>query len=51
MSLKSSFENTNLVGPDPKIFFCVAASVADTAAVIRKGTKTLLAHGLKYISY
>ena len=32
--------------PDPKIFLCIPASVADAAAVKPKGIKMLLANGL-----
>ena len=45
LAFKSSFENTNVVVPDSKIVFSMAASVADAAAVNPSGTKTLLANG------
>ena len=32
--------------PDPEIFSCISASVADAAAVNPKGFKTLLVNGL-----
>ena len=46
ISLKSSFEKTNVVLSDPKIFLWIAASVVDPAAVNINGIKTLLANGL-----
>ena len=42
----SSFEIINVVIPDSKIFFSIAASVAETAAVNPNDSKTLLANGL-----
>ena len=45
----SLFEIINVVLlllPDPKIFLCILASVADAAAVNPNGIKTLLANGL-----
>ena len=42
----SSFENINVAVPDQKIFYWIAASVADTAAVNPNGAKTLLANGI-----
>ena len=52
-SFKSSFENISAVvysaksegRPDPKIFFLIAAYIADAATVNSNGTKTLLANG------
>ena len=41
----SSFEIFKVVNPDPNIFLWIAASVADVAAVIPNGIKTLLANG------
>ena len=41
----SSFEIIN-VAPDPKIFFSIAASVADVASVKPNGTKPLLANNV-----
>ena len=35
-----------MVVPDSKIFYLIAASVADAAAVNPNDTKTLLAHGV-----
>ena len=32
--------------PDPRIFLCIPASAADTAAVNSNGIKTVLANGL-----
>ena len=46
ISLVSSFGIISVVTPDPKIFFWLAAFVADAAAVSPYGIKTLLAHGL-----
>ena len=40
------FEIINVVVPDTKIFFWIAATVAYTAAVNRNVIKTLLANGL-----
>ena len=45
MTSISSFENTS-VYPDTKLFFWIAASVADAAAVNTNGTKTLLTNGV-----
>ena len=42
----SLFEIINIVIPDPKTFFCTAASVADNIAVNLNGVKTILANGL-----
>ena len=42
----SSFEIITAFIPDPKIFFWIAASVANAAAVNSNGFKTLLANGL-----
>ena len=42
----SSFESINVVIPDPKTFFWIAASVAVAAAVNPNGIKTLLANDL-----
>ena len=39
ISFKSSFENTNVVVPDPNIFWWIAASVAHTAVVNPNGIK------------
>ena len=38
-----SFEYITVAKPDPNIFFCTAASVADAVAVNRNGIKTILA--------
>ena len=46
ISFNSSFENINVVFPYPKIFYWIAASVADAAAINPKDTRTLLASGL-----
>ena len=46
MSPISLFDIISVVFPDPKIFLCIAASAADTAAVNPKAIKTLLASGL-----
>ena len=46
MSFISSFEIINVVVPDPKIFFWIAASVAYAADVNPNGIKTVLANGL-----
>ena len=46
ISFISLFEIINVVIPVPKIFFWVAASVADTAAVNPNGIKKLLANVL-----
>ena len=46
ISFNSSFANINVVVPDWKAFFWIAASVADVTAVNPKGTKMLLANGL-----
>ena len=45
ISFKSSFENTNVVVPEPYIFYWIAASVAEGVAVNPNGTKTILANG------
>ena len=45
----SSFEIISAV-PDPKLFFWLAASVADAGAVNPTGIKTLLANGLSTFS-
>ena len=42
----SSFEIVKVVITDSKIFFCIAASVADVAAVNPNGIKTLLTNSL-----
>ena len=42
----SSFGIISAVIPDPKIFFWIAASVSDTAAVNASGIKTLLTNVL-----
>ena len=42
----SSFEIINVIIPDPKTFFPIAATVADTAAVNCNGIKTVLVSGL-----
>ena len=39
ISFKSSFENTNVVVPDPNIFWWITASVAHTAVVNPNGIK------------
>ena len=46
ISFISSFEIMSVVVSGPKIFFSIAASVSDAAAVNLNGTKMLLAHGL-----
>ena len=49
MSSISLFDIINvavLLWPDPKIFLCIPASVADAAAVNPKAVKTLLANYL-----
>ena len=38
ISFKSSFENTNVVLPNPNIFLWMAGSVADTAAINSNGS-------------
>ena len=45
ISFNSSFKIINVVVPDPNIFWWIAASVADAAAVNLNGIKTLLAVG------
>ena len=40
------FEIISAIIPNPKIFYSVAASVAETAAVNPNGTKTLLTDGV-----
>ena len=45
MTFISSFDNISAVVPDPKVFLCISASGADTAAVNLNGIKTLLANG------
>ena len=40
------FENTNVVMPDPSIFFSITAAVAESAVVNPEGTQTLLANGM-----
>ena len=42
----ASFEIISLVKPDAKIFFWIAASVADAATINPTGIITLLANGL-----
>ena len=39
MSSISSFDITNVVFPDPKIFLCIPASAVDTSAVNPRGIK------------
>ena len=51
ISFISSFEIIKDVVLDPYFFFWIAASVADTAAVIPNGTKILLANGASAIFY
>ena len=46
ITLIPAFEITNVVMPDQKAFFSIAASTADAAAVNPNGIKTLLANGL-----
>ena len=41
--LKYSFENTDVVLPDPKILFCMAPFVADAVGINPNCIKTLLA--------
>ena len=41
-----SFDIISAVVPDPKIFLCIPASAADTAAGYPNGMKTLLANCL-----
>ena len=50
ISFRFSFQDTNVVMPNPNIFFLIAASVADVAAFNPEGTKTLLANGLSIFS-
>ena len=45
-SSMSSYDIISIVFPDPNIFLCIPASVADAAAVNSKGINTLLANGL-----
>ena len=45
--LLSSFETFNVVIPDPSIFWWIASSLADAAAVNTNGIKTLLANDLR----
>ena len=45
ISFISFFEIINVVVPDPKIYFWIAISVADPAAVNPNGIKTILADG------
>ena len=47
----SSFEIMSIVIPDPKIYFQIAVSVADAAAVNSNAIKTLLANGLSIFFY
>ena len=42
----SSFENINVVMIDPKVFFWIAAFIADAVGVNPRGTRTLLAKSL-----
>ena len=42
----SLYDIISVVFPDPNIFLCIPASVADAAAVNSKGINTLLAIGL-----
>ena len=46
ISFISSFQIINVVLPDRDIFLCIAALVADGAAVNRNDIKTLIANGL-----
>ena len=46
ISCISSFQIINVVLPDRDIFLCIAALVADGAAVNRNDIKTLIANGL-----
>ena len=41
MSSISSFDITNVILPDPKIFSCIPASAPDAAAVNPNGIKTI----------
>ena len=50
ISFNFLFENINVVLLDTKMLFLMAASVADTAAVNLKCTKTLLANDLSTFS-
>ena len=42
----SSFDIIRVVVPEPSIFLCIPASIADADAVNLNGIKTLLANGL-----
>ena len=44
ISFKSSFKNINIVVPDPKKFFLIAAFIADPAIARPNGTRKLLAN-------
>ena len=46
ISFKSSFENDNVVVPNPSISSWIVRSVTGAAAVNPNGIKTLLANGL-----
>ena len=46
MPFKSLFKNITVASSDLKIFFWIAASVAEASAVNPNGTKTLLANGV-----
>ena len=50
VSLISSLEILNVLKPDPNIFLCIAASVANASAVNSNVIKTLLANGLSTFS-
>ena len=45
-SFMSLFDIISVVFPDHNIFLCIRESVADAAAVSRKGINTLLANGV-----
>ena len=49
ISFKSSFKNNNVVLSNSKIFFWMAASLAETAAVNPKGTKTPWDNGVSTV--
>ena len=49
--LKYSFENTDVVIPDPNILFCMAPFVVDAVGINPNCIKTLLANVLSTFFY
>ena len=51
ISFVSSLKIIYVISPDPNIFLWIVASVADAAAVIPNGIKTILANGLSQFAF